>query len=115
MMHALNFATWNDWALAVVLLGLGVALLALGVQSREVTPVQAQSPGAGADAPLQQLVNPLPRWWMGVFVVIVSAALLFVLSHPRQPWQARAIPAAAAALQGQQAQAGDAPAQRPTR
>ncbi len=115
MMHPLTFSTWNDWVLALALVGLGVALLLLGMHTSEVAPAQAARVGARAgeaDAPLQQLANPLPRWWMGLFVAIVSAALLFVWSHPRQAWQAPAVLATASALQGQQAQPAGAPAQR---
>ena len=114
MMHPLTFSTWNDWILALALLGIGVALLLLGMHTSDAAPAGATRVdvrAAATDASLQQLVNPLPRWWMGLFVAIVSAALLFVVSHPRQVWQAPAVLATASALQGQ-AQPADAPAQR---
>ena len=115
MMHPLTFSSWNDWILALALLGLGVALLLLAMHTSEVVPAQAarvDARAAATDAPLQQLVNPLPRWWMGLFVAIVSAALLFVGSHPRQAWHVPAALATASALQAQQAQPAGAPAQR---
>ena len=115
MMQPLMFASWNDWILAVALVGLAVALLVLGMHSQEATTSQSRRVAADAastDAPLQQLTNPLPRWWMGLFIAIVGAALLFVLSHPRQAWQVPAVLATASALQGQQAQPSGAPAQR---
>ena len=118
MMQPLMFASWNDWILAVALVGLAVALLVLGMHSQEATTSQSRRVAADAastDAPLQQLTNPLPRWWMGLFIAIVGAALLFVLSHPRAAWRERAAPAAAVAMQGQSPQTAGATAQRPGR
>lgn len=89
----------NGWSLFVAIatvVSLAACLWLLAVASRRVPMAEDNSTGHVWDGDLTELNNPLPRWWMVLFVVTVfgGAAYLAVYpglgSHPGQfGWTSR--------------------------
>lgn len=76
----------NFWPIAitvVVVLGLLACLLGLFLTSRRRVATSADaSTGHVWDGDLRELNNPLPRWWMGLFVLTVLSAAIYLYFYP---------------------------------
>ena len=76
----------NDgWALfvaAVTILSLMACLALLIVASRRKVMAQDNTTGHVWDGDLRELNNPLPRWWMGLFVLTVVFAAVYLVLYP---------------------------------
>jgi cytochrome c oxidase cbb3-type subunit III len=79
--------TSNGWSIfvgALTLLGLiaCLALLAIAARLRVAAGVDDNTTGHVWDEDLRELNNPLPRWWMGLFVITVLFSLAYLFLYP---------------------------------
>lgn len=76
-------STFWSWFIALpVLLGLvACAWLVLG-NARGAKGPQSGTMGHTWDGDLQELNNPLPRWWLNLFLLSIVSALIYLLLYP---------------------------------
>jgi cytochrome c oxidase cbb3-type subunit 3 len=68
---------------AVSLIGiLGCFLLLVLVARRKVVPSADNTTGHVWDEDLRELNNPMPKWWMGLFVITVVFSLAYLVAYP---------------------------------
>lgn len=75
----------NGWALfvaAATVLGLALCLALLIIASRRKVMAEDNSTGHVWDEDIRELNNPLPRWWMVLFVLTVVFAGLYLALYP---------------------------------
>ena len=75
-------AGWSIYITTVVILGLLACLWLLMVASRRKVMAGDNSTGHVWDEDLKELNNPLPRWWMGLFVMTVVFAGIYLTFYP---------------------------------
>lgn len=73
---------WSMFIAAVTILGLVACLALLIVASKRKVMAQDNTTGHVWDVDLRELNNPLPRWWMGLFVLTVVFAGLYLVLYP---------------------------------
>jgi cytochrome c oxidase cbb3-type subunit III len=75
---------WSLFIAASTLLGLVacVLLLIVAARRRVVGTVDDNTTGHVWDEDLRELNNPLPRWWMGLFVITVVFSVIYLLLYP---------------------------------
>ena len=73
---------WSIYVAAVTVLGLAACLWLLLVASRRKVMAGDNTTGHVWDGDLRELNNPLPRWWMGLFVITVVFAALYLALYP---------------------------------
>ncbi len=75
----------NGWALfvaAATVLGLALCLALLIIASRRKVMAEDNSTGHVWDEDIRELNNPLPRWWMVLFVLTVAFGALYLALYP---------------------------------
>ena len=77
-------AGWSVFIAAATLLGLiaCVALLIVAARRRVVGGTDDNTTGHVWDEDLRELNNPLPRWWMGLFVLTVLFSVAYLALYP---------------------------------
>ncbi|UUC95723.1 MULTISPECIES: cytochrome-c oxidase, cbb3-type subunit III [Comamonas] len=74
---------WSVYIAAVSLIGiLGCFLLLVLVARRKVVPSTDNTTGHVWDEDLRELNNPMPKWWMGLFVITVVFSLAYLVAYP---------------------------------
>ncbi len=73
---------WSVFIIVLTLAGLVACLWLLFVSSRRTVMAEDNSTGHVWDGDLRELNNPLPRWWMVLFVVTVIFALGYLVLYP---------------------------------
>ena len=73
---------WSIYIAAVVILGLAACLGLLIIASRRKVMASDNTTGHVWDEDLRELNNPLPRWWMGLFVITVVFSVLYLALYP---------------------------------
>ncbi len=73
---------WSVFITVVVLGGLAACLALLFAASRRTTMADDNSTGHVFDGDLTELNNPLPRWWMVLFVLTVLFGVGYALLYP---------------------------------
>lgn len=73
---------WSIYIATVVVLGLVMCLWVLMVASRRRVMADDNSTGHVWDVDLKEMNNPLPRWWMGLFVLTVIFAAAYLALYP---------------------------------
>ncbi len=75
---------WSLFIAASTLLGLVfcVLLLVIAARRRVVGSVDDNTTGHVWDEDLRELNNPLPRWWMFLFVITVVFSVIYVVLYP---------------------------------
>jgi len=73
---------WSMFIAAVTILGLVACLGLLIIASRRKVMAEDNTTGHVWDENLRELNNPLPRWWMGLFVITVVFAALYLALYP---------------------------------
>jgi len=73
---------WSIYIAAVVILGLAACLALLIIASRRKVMASDNTTGHVWDEDLRELNNPLPRWWMGLFVITVVFSALYLVLYP---------------------------------
>jgi cytochrome c oxidase cbb3-type subunit 3 len=73
---------WSIFIAAVTILGLVACLALLIVASKRKVMAQDNTTGHVWDVDLREMNNPLPRWWMGLFVLTVVFSALYLVLYP---------------------------------
>ena len=75
-------AGWAIYVIAIVVGGLAFCLFILMVASKRKVMANDNTTGHVWDEDLQELNNPLPRWWMWLFVITVVFAAIYLTLYP---------------------------------
>ena len=73
---------WSIFIAAVTILGLVACLGLLVIASKRKVMAQDNTTGHVWDVDLREMNNPLPRWWMGLFVLTVVFSALYLVLYP---------------------------------
>jgi cytochrome c oxidase cbb3-type subunit III len=73
---------WSIYVAALTLAGILACLLLLWVAARRKVMANDNTTGHVWDEDLRELNNPLPRWWMGLFVLTVVFSLGYLAFYP---------------------------------
>ena len=74
---------WSWYVAALTLVGIIGALVLLWATARKkVVPSSDNTTGHVWDEDLREANNPMPRWWMWLFVLTVVYSLLYLVAYP---------------------------------
>lgn len=73
---------WSLFVAAATIAGLVLCLVLLIIASRRKVMAGDNTTGHIWDEDLRELNNPLPRWWMGLFVLTVLFAGIYLALYP---------------------------------
>lgn len=73
---------WSIFVAAVTVVGLVACLALLIIASRRKVMANDNTTGHVWDEDLRELNNPLPRWWMYLFVITVAFAAVYLAIYP---------------------------------
>ena len=74
---------WSVYVAAITLIGIfGCLLLLILVARKKVVPSGDNTTGHVWDGDLRELNNPMPKWWMGLFVITVVFSLGYLVVYP---------------------------------
>lgn len=74
--------SWSVFVAAVTIIGLVACLVLLLIASRRKVMSTDNTTGHVWDEDLRELNHPLPRWWMGLFVLTVVFAAAYLVLYP---------------------------------
>jgi cytochrome c oxidase cbb3-type subunit 3 len=73
---------WSWYVAAATALGLGLCLLLLVIASKRTVMADDNTTGHVFDEDLRELNNPLPRWWMWLFIATVVFSAIYLALYP---------------------------------
>jgi cytochrome c oxidase cbb3-type subunit 3 len=74
---------WSIYVTAAVLIGIVACLILLWATARKKVDATADNTtGHVWDEDLREMNNPLPRWWMWLFVLTIIFSLLYLVAYP---------------------------------
>lgn len=73
---------WSIYIAVATIVGLAACLLLLIVAARRRVMATDNSTGHVWDEDLRELNNPLPRWWMGLFVLTIVFSAGYLVVYP---------------------------------
>jgi cytochrome c oxidase cbb3-type subunit 3 len=73
---------WSVYIAGIVIAGLIFCLVLLAIASKRKVMASDNSTGHVWDEDLKEMNNPLPRWWMGLFVITVLFAAIYLTLYP---------------------------------
>lgn len=74
---------WSVYVAGVTLAGIIACLVLLWVTARKkVAATQDNTTGHVWDEDLTEMNNPLPRWWMWLFIITIVFGLLYLVAYP---------------------------------
>jgi cytochrome c oxidase cbb3-type subunit III len=73
---------WSIYIAAATILGLVACLALLLIASRGQTSSKEDSTGHVWDGDLTELNNPMPRWWMILFIVTIAFGAIYLVLYP---------------------------------
>ena len=73
---------WSIYIAATTILGLAACLALLIIAARRRVMAGDNTTGHVWDEDLRELNNPLPRWWMWLFVLTIVFAVIYLLLYP---------------------------------
>ena len=74
---------WSIYVTAAVLISIVACLVLLWVTARKKVDATADNTtGHVWDEDLREMNNPLPRWWMWLFVLTILFSLLYLVAYP---------------------------------
>ncbi len=74
---------WSVFVIVLTLVGIFGCLLLLWVTARKKVAADADNTtGHVWDEDLREMNNPLPRWWMWLFVLTIVFSLLYLVAYP---------------------------------
>ncbi|MBE7939646.1 MULTISPECIES: cytochrome-c oxidase, cbb3-type subunit III [Ramlibacter] len=74
---------WSVYVAGITLLGiLGCAILLWATSRKKVVSTADNTTGHVWDEDLTEMNNPLPRWWMWLFVITIVFAVLYLVAYP---------------------------------
>ncbi len=74
--------SWSWFVAAATVLGLVLCLVLLAIAARRRVMAGDNTTGHIWDEDLRELNNPLPRWWMGLFVLTVLFSGVYLAMYP---------------------------------
>ena len=82
-MSDFNAEFWSVYVAGVTLVGiLACAVLLWATARKKVAATADNTTGHVWDEDLMEMNNPLPRWWMWLFVITIVFALLYLAAYP---------------------------------
>jgi cytochrome c oxidase cbb3-type subunit 3 len=82
-MSDFNTSAWSVYVAAVTLAGIVACLLLLWITARKkVVATADNTTGHVWDEDLTESNNPMPRWWMWMFVITIVFGLLYLVAYP---------------------------------
>jgi cytochrome c oxidase cbb3-type subunit III len=75
-------AGWAIFVAAATVLGLVLCLVLLAIASKRKVMAGDNTTGHVWDEDLRELNNPLPRWWMWLFIITVVFAAVYLAFYP---------------------------------
>jgi cytochrome c oxidase cbb3-type subunit 3 len=82
-MSDFNAEFWSVYVAGITLLGILGCIVLLWVTSRKkIVPQADRSTGHVWDEDLREMDNPMPRWWMWLFVITIVFGLLYLAAYP---------------------------------
>jgi len=73
---------WSTFVAAATIAGLVLCLVLLIIASRRRVMADDNTTGHVWDVDLREMNNPLPRWWMGLFVITVVFSGIYLAMYP---------------------------------
>ncbi|MEO5796044.1 MAG: cytochrome-c oxidase, cbb3-type subunit III [Rhodoferax sp.] len=74
---------WSVFISAVSVVSIAACLLLLWITARKKVPFQSDnSTGHVWDGDLREMNNPLPRWWVGLFILTVLFGVGYLVAYP---------------------------------
>jgi cytochrome c oxidase cbb3-type subunit III len=73
---------WSIFVAAGVVLGLVFCVVILMIASRRKVMANDNTTGHTWDVDLREMNNPLPRWWVGLFIITVAFAVVYLVLYP---------------------------------
>ena len=74
---------WSLFVAGVTLAGILACLLLLWITARKKVPARADNTtGHVWDEDLTEMNNPLPLWWVGLFILTIVFSLLYLVAYP---------------------------------
>ena len=73
---------WGIFVAAAVVLSLVFCVVILIIASRRKVMANDNTTGHTWDVDLREMNNPLPRWWVGLFVITVVFAAIYLVLYP---------------------------------
>jgi cytochrome c oxidase cbb3-type subunit 3 len=73
---------WSYYVAGVTIVGLAWCLWLLLVASRRKVMANDNTTGHVWDEDVREMNNPLPRWWMGLFVITIVFAAIYLTFYP---------------------------------
>lgn len=73
---------WSWYVIAITVGGLAFCVFILAVASKRTVMADDNSTGHTWDVDLREMNNPLPRWWMGLFILTVVFAAIYLALYP---------------------------------
>lgn len=73
---------WSIYIAVATILGLAACLALLLIASRGQASAKQDSTGHVWDDDLRELNNPMPRWWMILFIVTIVFGAVYLLLYP---------------------------------
>ena len=74
---------WSFYVAGITLVGILACVILLWVTARKKVPATADnSTGHVWDEDLREMNNPLPRWWVWMFVITIVFSLLYLVAYP---------------------------------
>jgi len=73
---------WSLYVAGITVVSLIFCLVVLIVASRRKVMADDNTTGHVWDEDLQELNNPLPRWWAGLFLVTIAFAVIYLALYP---------------------------------
>jgi cytochrome c oxidase cbb3-type subunit 3 len=82
-MSDFNANFWSLYVAGLTLFGIVACLVLLWVTARKkVVPLADNTTGHVWDDDLREMNNPMPRWWMWLFVLSIVFSLLYLVAYP---------------------------------
>jgi len=82
-MSDFNANFWSLYVAGLTLFGILACLLLLWITARKkVVPQADNTTGHVWDGDLREMNNPMPRWWMWLFVLSIVFSLLYLVAYP---------------------------------
>ncbi|MCC2632211.1 MAG: cytochrome c oxidase, cbb3-type, subunit [Ramlibacter sp.] len=74
---------WSLYVAGATLAGIVACLLLLWITARKKIPARADNTtGHVWDEDLTEMNNPLPLWWVGLFILTIVFSLLYLVAYP---------------------------------
>lgn len=74
---------WSVYVAGITIAGIfGCLLLLILTARKKVASDDANTTGHVWDGDLQELNNPMPRWWMWMFVITIVFGIVYLLAYP---------------------------------